>query len=164
MLNSVGCRNMSASHSNNYAVWNNSYCGGGGCSAAWSNSCGDGGDCVCFHRRREEGQWMMAAAGRTLRLPSESRCVGWSRTSWRCPAEELRTEDWQTRREDIDIHNTVKSGHLLAASVLQCAHLVRSALVLMLLERSSSLSYRRGLSKKYALELKLWLLIIPPGA
>lgn len=43
------------------------------------------------------------------------------------------------------------------------AYLARSPL-LMLLDRSSSLSYRRGLSKKYALELKLWLLIIPPGA
>lgn len=147
---------MFATHSNNSAAWNRSYCGDDGfgcCSAAWSSSCdGGGGDSGCWCRRRGGGPSRMTFAGLMRRLPPAFRCVGWSRTNWMYPPGEWWRGDCG-KRELISLkHEVILLPYLtslkdyICASV--CAHLARSVRLLMLLDRSSSLSYRRGLSKK----------------
>lgn len=97
LVSFVACRNMAASRCSNSAGWSRSYCdGGGGCSGGWSSSCGGGGGCCGRWRRwRGGGPWKTRAAARRPRLPSELRCIGWNRTSWKCPPEEC----W--RRTDV---------------------------------------------------------------
>lgn len=98
-LNFVGCRNTFATRSSNSVAWKSSYCDDGGgscCSAGWSSSCDGGGcDSGCFRRRRGEGRWKMAVAGRTRRPRLESRCAGWSHTNWMYPAGEWWRGDWE---------------------------------------------------------------------
>ncbi|TNN47881.1 hypothetical protein EYF80_041932 [Liparis tanakae] len=80
---------------------------------------------------------------------------------WGAEDRRLREEEEEEEEEESSkSHSFTRGIHFSRV----CAHLARSVRLFPLLDRSSSLSYRRGLSKKYALELKLWLLIIPPGA